>query len=141
MEIKMNVKLMMKAINDLNGDLAGSYLPCKSDKYVFINNNYGNYICHDDPDEDGGNYTLICTCDQFNQLISELSNWQPTLQAAETVEVDVKLIDGEAYQFSVGSVKSAGIYLARMKTFTYYGGHVPLSMVKSGSITHLIPAK
>lgn len=51
----------------------------------------------------------------------------------------VKLIDGEVYSFTVGKVKSAGIYLDRMKTFTYYGGHVLLSTVDQDSITRLVP--
>lgn len=43
----------------------------------------------------------ICTAKEFNSLITELSNWQPTLPKVETVECKGKIYEiGKYYEFS-----------------------------------------
>ena len=45
-------------------------------------------------------YELVCSVNEFNQLVTELSNWQPTLPKVETVEVDGMVYEiGKLYMF------------------------------------------
>jgi len=89
------MKTIMDAVNDLKGDLdsceytakhwqdLGFKYLCESDsytkgKFVFaLTKNHGE--------------NTICSIYAFNELVTELSNWQPTLpkvEMVETVEVD-----------------------------------------------------
>jgi len=56
----------------------------------------------------------ICTASEFNSLVTELSNWQPTLPKAETVEHEGKLYKiNDIYEFSLsGNCWSAGRLIA-----------------------------
>jgi len=94
---------MMKAVNGLKGDLNNTYCPRRStDQFLYTIKNKDNiqkkYVCTNNKTECWGD--LVCTVSEFNALIAELSNWQPTLPKVETVEVDGMVYEiGKLYMF------------------------------------------
>jgi len=74
---------MMKAVNYFNADVSNS----EYDHIYKFGSNYSTLIGCNYHQTDK-NYKLVCSVAEFNQLVTELSNWQPTLPKAETVEYE-----------------------------------------------------
>ena len=101
------MKTIMDAVNYLKGDLKN--VPSWSE---------GNYVCECVKSIQAtkvGSFTVtrgrhdrsfwaeIGTREEFNDLVNELSNWQPTLPKVETVEVGGMIYGiGNIYEFSDG---------------------------------------
>jgi len=127
------MKTIIDVVNELKGDLdsceytakywqdLGFKYLCESDRYtqgkfVFaLTKNHGE--------------NTICSIYAFNELVTELSNWQPTLPKAETVEVDGFTYEiGKAYQtnehikVTLINVEDGKFFVGRLGAGDFWGG-------------------
>lgn len=114
----MNIELMMKAVNDLKGDLLNAEQSYCLSKFIVCDVMHGKYIRSDvceGPHPNLINYRKAFTAIEFNELVTELSNWQPTLPKAETAEADGMTYEiGKLYSFKDTAAKDSAIGILLM---------------------------
>lgn len=108
------MKTIIDAVNELKGDLENCENTSKYWQdlgFKFLCEAYGSSSSDDVfaltrlESED-----TICSIYSFNSLVTELSNWQPTLQKAETVEVNGMAYEiGKLYSFKDIDAKDSAI--------------------------------
>ena len=86
----MKTEPMMKAVNDLKGDL-NNLINTKCSKHLSIIENdtgiYGAILPECSIKSISGCFNYICSINEFNALVAELSNWQPTLSVSPLADV------------------------------------------------------
>jgi len=113
----------MDAVNELKGDLNNVSNNIVGHKYIYIEKSTADYIvlhCADSGDDE---FSLVCSIKSFNNLVRKLSDWQPTLPKAETVEVDGMVYEiGKLYLTGGGTIaKLTGLINGRLRVMTMDG--------------------
>ena len=91
----------MDAVNELKGDLDNVHNNVGDRGYLYSEVGTSDYIALYDEDATDESFYLISTTTEFKTLVTELSNWQPTLPKVETVEIDGMVYEiGKVYEFS-----------------------------------------
>jgi hypothetical protein len=91
-------------------------------------------------------WDLVCTVIELNSLVTELSNWQPTLPKVDTVEVDGMIYEiGKAYQtnervkVTLINVEDGKFFVGRLGAGDFWGGWIEREIFKTtvdlGTIT------
>lgn len=86
------MKTIMDAVNELRGDLSNSLSFSDIDNYLYFSEECDTWIAFDDRIENIiSGYKYICHVDDFNVLVNELQNWQPTKKPFSKFERDIEI--------------------------------------------------
>jgi hypothetical protein len=86
------MKTIMDAVNDLRGDLSNSFLFSGSDNHLYFIKEDDAWVAFEDRIENSASrYEYVCHVDDFEVLVHELQNWQPTKKPFSKFERDIEL--------------------------------------------------
>ena len=82
------MKTIMDAVNELMGDINNAV--CAAGELLHYNTSSGKFIIFFFKEE-SDLHRYVCTIGEFNALVSELQNWQPTKKPFSKFERDIEL--------------------------------------------------
>jgi len=82
------MKTIMDAVNELMGDINNAV--CAAGELLHYNTSSGKFVIFFFKEESDV-HRYVCTIGEFNALVSELQNWQPTKKPFSKFERDIEL--------------------------------------------------
>ncbi len=115
---ELEMKTIIDAVNVLRGDLGNSWGgDAPNHRFLFWNKRFGHFITDDNASDGGGRYQYICSIQEFNDMVAEMSEgfeeYKREYEMDKTVTVDGMVYEiGKLYEFSdCGKIWDAGCLL------------------------------